>query len=193
MENTDKEIIELLKTDGEKAMERIYTLYYNYLCHATYKILKDSVTTEDIVQDVLMEIWKKKETININISLKAYLRRASINKALNFLRGKKMKFEDDESIKETFVDNDDSLQRMEYQELSDVIDNTIESLPEKCRLVFSMSRFEYMSYMEIATKLGISVKTVENQISKALRILRASVKEHEMSGRAIKVLDENNF
>jgi len=185
MENTDKEIILLLKSNGEKAMEEIYSRYYNYLCHATYKILNDSVATEDIVQDVLMEIWKKKETINITISLKAYLRRASINKALNYLRGKKIKFEDDDSYKETFIDSDDSLEKLEYNELSDVINNTIEALPEKCRRVFSMSRFESMSYQEIATALEISIKTVENQISKALRILRASVKNHEMSGRAL--------
>jgi len=116
MENTDKEIILLLKSNGEKAMEEIYSRYYNYLCHATYKILNDSVATEDIVQDVLMEIWKKKETINITISLKAYLRRASINKALNYLRGKKIKFEDDDSYKETFIDSDDSLEKLEYNE-----------------------------------------------------------------------------
>lgn len=185
MENTDKEIILLLKSNGEKAMEEIYSRYYNYLCHATYKILNDSVATEDIVQDVLMEIWKKKEALNITISLKAYLRRASINKALNHLRGQKIKFEDDDSYKETFIDSDDSLEKLEYSELSDVINKTIEALPEKCRIVFSMSRFESMSYQEIATSLEISIKTVENQISKALRILRAKVKSHEMSGKAL--------
>lgn len=189
MENTDKEILELLKTNGEKAMEIIYNEYYNYLCHATYKILNDSVATEDIVQDVLMEIWKKKEQLTVTISLKAYLRRASINKALNYLRGRKMKFEDDDSYTETFVDSDDSQEKLELSELSDVINNTIESLPEKCRLVFSLSRFEGMTYQEISNQQGISVKTVENQISKALRILRAKVKQYELSGTSIQVED----
>ncbi len=186
MENTDKEILGLLKTNGQKAMEIIYNQYYNYLCHATYKILNDSVATEDIVQDVLMEIWKKKDKLDITISLKAYLRRASINKALNHLRGKKMKFEDDDSYTETFVDTDDSQEKLEYLELSEVINKAIESLPEKCRLVFSMSRFESMTYQEISDKLEISIKTVENQISKALRILRSRVKEYHLSGSSIK-------
>lgn len=179
MEIADKEILGLLKTDGEKAMEVIYNEYYTYLCHATFRILNDSVSAEDIVQDVLMEIWKKKEVLNVNISLKAYLRRASINKALNHLRTKKFKFDDDDSIKETFIGTDDSHEMVEYTELSNVITQTIESLPEKCRLVFNMSRFEQMSYAEIADSLGISTKTVENQISKALRILRLSVKEYK--------------
>lgn len=179
MDTKDVEIYGLLKTDGEKAMELIYNQYYSYLCHATYKILNDSNATEDIVQDVLMEIWKKKEVINITTSLKAYLRRASINKALNYLRSKKLKFENDDSIKETFIGTDDSHQKVEFDELSTVINKTIEGLPEKCRIIFSMSRFEQLSYAEIAKELEISTKTVENQVSKALRILRLSVKEYQ--------------
>lgn len=179
MELNDQEILTLLKSNGQKAMELIYNEYYNYLCHATYKILGDSNSTEDIVQDVLMEIWKKKEQLQVNISLKAYLRRACINKALNSLRGKKMQFENEDSIKETFIDTDDSHDKVELTELSDVINHTIEGLPEKCRIIFSMSRFEQMSYMEIAETLEISTKTVENQISKALKILRVSVKSYQ--------------
>ncbi len=180
MDIKDVEIYSLFKTNGEKAMELIYNQYYSYLCHATYKILNDSNTTEDIVQDVLMEIWKKKEVININTSLKAYLRRASINKALNHLRSnKRLKFDQEDSIKETFIGTDDSHEKVEFDELSDVINKTIEGLPEKCRIIFSMSRFEQMSYAEIAKALEISTKTVENQVSKALRILRVSVKEYQ--------------
>jgi len=179
MNAKDLEIYDLLKTDGEKAMELIYNQYYSYLCHATYKILNDSNATEDIVQDVLMEIWKKKEVINITTSLKAYLRRASINKALNYLRSKKFKFDDEDSIKETFISTDNSHEKVEFDELSGVINKTIEGLPEKCRIIFSMSRFEQLSYAEIAGKLEISTKTVENQVSKALRILRVSVKEYQ--------------
>ncbi len=187
MENKDREILRLLKTDGEKAMEIIYSDYYNYLCHATYKILNDSVTTEDIVQDVLMEIWKKREILDITISLKAYMRRASINKALNHLRGKRMQFEDDDKYTETFVDSDDSHQKLEFNEFSDMINGSIESLPEKCRMVFSMSRFESMTYQEIASALDISIKTVENQISKALKILRKDLSDYKMKGNSIKI------
>jgi len=187
MENKDRQILNLLKSDGEKAMEIIYSDYYNYLCHATYKILNDSVSTEDIVQDVLMEIWKKKDTLNITISLKAYMRRASINKALNYLRSKRMQFEDDDKYTETFIATDDSHQALEYSEFSDMIDGSIESLPEKCRLVFSLSRFEGMTYQQIADKLEISIKTVENQISKALKILRKDIKEYRLRGKTFKV------
>ncbi len=171
----DQEVLLLIKNGDESGMKYMYDQYYRYLCHAVYKVLGDGNTVEDIVQEVYYEIWRKRETLDIQISLKAYLRRAAINKSLNHIRNQKMKFTDDEHIKDRFIDDDDSHEKLEVAELQDVINESVSNLPEKCRIVFSMSRFESMSYKEIAAELSISVKTVENQISKALKVVRLSL------------------
>lgn len=170
---TDSEILDMLKDNGELAIKSLFENYYNYMCHAVYRIIPDSVLVEDIVQEVFHEIWRKRQTISIQTSLKAYLRRASINKALNHIRDQKIKFDDEEKISEAdFYTDTGGQQNMELDELKTSISDAIESLPEKCRIIFSMSRFEEMTYQEIADSLQISVKTVENQISKALKIMR---------------------
>lgn len=175
---SDQEVLQLISKGDEKGMQYLYDQYYRYLCHAVYKILKDSNTVEDIVQEVYLEIWKKKEQIDIHISLKAYLRRASINKSLNYIRAQKMSFEEDDGYKDSFIDDDNLHDRLEVEELQKAVDISIEALPERCRLVFAMSRYESMSYKEISEALDISIKTVENQISKALRILREAIITH---------------
>lgn len=177
----DNIILDLLNRSDEKGIKLIFDQYYRYLCHAVYKVIPDTHIVEDLVQEVFYEIWKKRERLQINISLKAYLRRASINKSLNYVRAQRMKFSDNEDIKERFVDDDNSHEKVELSELTEVINQAVESLPERCRLVFSLSRFESMSYKEIAEQLGISMKTVENQISKALKILRKEINIYHKS------------
>jgi RNA polymerase sigma-70 factor (ECF subfamily) len=172
---TDKELIEFLHQNDDSAIEKIFKQYYSYICSAVYNIIPDSSLTEDLAQDVFYELWRKRERIQINSSLKAYLKRAAINKALNYIRSKKMKFDsaDDDAVTNIAVSSSEG--SFEAQELQEIINTAIDTLPEKCRIVFMMSRFEEMSYKEIAHALEISVKTVENQISKALKILKKKV------------------
>lgn len=176
---TDSEIITLLSKDGEKAIKALFDQYYNYMCHAVYRIMPDRVMVEDIVQEVFYELWRKREKLNITTSLKAYLRRACINKTLNHIRDQKIKFDDEDKIYELDLSTSvDGQEQMEATELQTLINKTIDALPAKCRIIFSMSRFEDMKYKEIAHELNISVKTVENQISKALKLLRLSIEPH---------------
>jgi len=178
MKLSDDEILQLLKTKGESAMEMLYDRYYRYLCHAVYNVLKDSVITEDIVQEVFMEIWKKKEQLNIKISLKAYLRRASVNKSLNYIRDNKIKFEGDDQLKDNLKSDENIQDNLEAKEMEAAVIEAIDQLPPKCRDVFKLSRFEGKTYQEIADIMGISIKTVENQISKALKAMRAAILRH---------------
>ena len=177
-ENTDAELLSLLHTDGEAAIDLIFRKYYAFLCRSVYRIINDSQITEDLAQEVFYELWKKRDRININTSLKAYLKRAALNKALNYIRDQKIDFrnappqEDLESKQITVV------QKLSADNLQQEIDQAIDSLPERCRLVFVLSRYEEMSYQQIADQLDISIKTVENQISKALKYLRKALAEH---------------
>lgn len=172
---TDKELVGFLHKGNEGAIEKIFKQYYSYICSAVYKIIPDPTLTEDLAQDVFYELWRKREKIQINSSLKAYLKRAAINKALNYIRSKKMKFDSDDNDAVINISVDSSENNLEAMELQDIINASIDTLPEKCRIVFMMSRFEEMSYKEIAAALEISIKTVENQISKALKILKKAV------------------
>lgn len=171
---SDQEILNLLQTDGEKAIELIFRQYYQFLCLVVYKILPDQNLVEDLAQEVFYELWRKKDKIKVTTSLKAYLRRAAVNKTLNYIRDQKIKF-DDEAKLQPIASSIKTSTRLESKELQGLIDQAINRLPERCRIVFALSRFEGFSYQEIAQELGISVKTVENQISKALRLLRAAL------------------
>lgn len=175
MNHPDQEILELLKQDGEQAIELLFKKYYNFICRALIRILKDENLSEDLAQDVFFELWRKRDRLNITTSVKAYLRRAAVNKALNYIRDQKIKWDDNESNPQLESNLTGSHQKLETAELQIRIDAAIDALPERCRLVFTLSRFEEMTYQQIADHLGISIKTVENQISKALKTLRVSL------------------
>lgn len=172
IENTDKELLDLLAKDSDKAMDLLFRRYYKLVSHAVYRVLPDRTIAEDLAQEVFYDLWRKREKINIKSSLTAYLRKVAVNKTLNYIRDKKMKFEDEENIPELKSKTHSASQNMEADELQLEINKAVDSLPEKCRIIFSLSRFEEMSYKEIAKELEISPKTVENQISKALSVLK---------------------
>ena len=172
---TDQEIQSLFRQDTEKAIEALFQLYYIYLCQAAFRIVTDSQLAEDLTQEVFFELWRKKEGIAFTISIKAYLRRAVVNKALNHIRDRKKITDDEDKMLNVESTAPSAMQLLDSEELQQLIDRSIDELPEKCRLVFVLSRFEEMSYQEIADHLGISIKTVENQIVKALKHMRIAL------------------
>jgi RNA polymerase sigma-70 factor (ECF subfamily) len=139
------------------------------------------MTTEDLAQEVFMEIWKRRDSLVINTSLKAYLRRSAINKTLNYLRDKK-NWKNEELSEIQLEISAEPGKTLEANELEKIVGQAIEQLPERCQLIFKLSRVEEKSYQEIADELEISIKTVENQIVKALRMLRDALRPYIDSG-----------
>lgn len=179
MAQEDARILELLSADDEAGLDLLFDEYYVFLCNVVFRVLNDAVYAEDIVQEMFTDIWHKRHDINIQTSLRAYLRRAVVNRSLNHIRKQRMKFDETEEAIVSIEASDVSGQEgMERDELEKRIFDCIENLPPKCKLIFGMSRFENMSYQEIADSLDISIKTVENQISKALKLLRATVQHY---------------
>ena len=174
-EYTDQDLKALFQKDAEQAIELLFRLYYKKVCQAVYKIIPKEETTEDLAQEVFYELWRKKDYLKIHTSYAAYLRRAAVNKALNYLRDQKIKLDDSTEMGQLKVRAPLSDEKLEAAELQSVIDQAVDQLPERCRLVFVLSRFEQMSHKEIANQLDISPKTVENQITKALKILRQTL------------------
>jgi len=175
MEKIETDILAGLRNGEEKSLKYVYDNHYGYLCGVVYKMIGDRATAEDLVQDLIYDLWRKRDRLNVTTSFKAYLRRAIVNKTLNYIRDKKLSFESDESVMNLQGNYSDSLQELQAEDVKKVIDAAINSLPERCRLIFGLSRFENMSYKEIAISLDVSVKTVENQMSKALKVLRSKV------------------
>jgi RNA polymerase sigma-70 factor, ECF subfamily len=176
-ENSDKIWLEALRDGDEKALQQLFDQHYPLLIGDIYRVLPDEDTCKDLAQEVFVELWRKRADLEIHTSLRAYLRRAAVNRALNHLKvQRRTVLEDSESFAEA---PDDTLQETAMREnrehMEQALHAAIETLPEKCRAVFALSRFENLSHKEIAERLGISVKTIENQITKAMKVLREAL------------------
>ncbi len=169
-----------LRSGDETALRRIFDRYYAALLGDVYRIVPDEDTCHDLAQEVFVELWKKRSELDIHTSLRAYLRRAAVNRALNYLKSsRRFSFDDPDSLANSADTSERDISvKHEQDTLEEALHAAIDTLPEKCRLVFSLSRFEHMSHREISDQLGISVKTIENQITKAMKLLRQILLQH---------------
>ena len=166
-----------LRANDQNAFEMIFRTWYSPLCNFAYSFLKDKDESEEIVQSAFVAFWEKRSQIEIETSLKSYLYRSIRNACLNAIKHEKVKrAHADHTLAHSnlAVEGDDAVR----VELEQRIENAMSALPEQCRLVFKMSRIEELKYAEIAEQLGISVKTVENHMGKALRIMREELKDY---------------
>lgn len=155
--------------------ESVFREHFSELCHFAYGFLNDRDTSQEIVQEVFIGLWQKRETIDPKKSLRSYLYTSVKNRSLNYIRDNR-KFRsltlDVDMELEIPVEDKDMITAGEIQTR---IQEALDKLPPKCREVFEKSRFEEKKYKEIAEEMGISVKTVEVQMSKALKILRGEL------------------
>ncbi|MFA4851710.1 MAG: RNA polymerase sigma-70 factor [Bacteroidales bacterium] len=143
------------------------------LTHFARKYVKDFETAKEIVQDAFSTLWEKRESIDLSKPVKSYLTTTIYNKSLNYLRDNKKFNKDILSFENLYplVDHNHG-DTLVATEIAQKINSAIEELPEKCREIFVMSRYDNLKYKEIADKLQISIKTVETQMSKALQHMR---------------------
>jgi len=163
-----------------EAFELLFRKYYIRLCGFANKFLNNHNEAEDIVQEVFTTLWENRELIDSNNSLKAYIFRITQNLSINKLRRKVVESRYTEVYKLVYIDHKESsgFESLLGKELEENINLAIDRLPPGCSKVFRMSRVEGLKYDEIATALNISVKTVETQMSKALRMLRIQLGEY---------------
>lgn len=162
---------------NDAVMEELFKTHYLSLCNYAYIFIKDIDESEDVVQGVFYQLWKKRETTEITSSFKAYLFAAVRNTCLKRINHLKVRNEYKENV--IHLDRKDSNHTMDKimgRELESQINNAIENLPEQCRLIYTLSRQSGFKYAEIAEHLKISLKTVENQMGKALKVLRQKLK-----------------
>ena len=163
----------------KRAFEELFRSFFPSLVLFAQKYLPDQDTAKEIVHNVFIKLWEKRQEVDTGSSLKSYLFTSVHNRCLNYIRDQK-KFDKDETLFQRLdsADFSDGVDRLEEQELEQRIYDALQALPEKCREVFMLNRFEGLKYAEIGEKLGISVKTVETQMSKALRILREKLVDY---------------
>lgn len=172
---TDHESFQRIKNGDRKAFEAIFRAYYPFLCNYATQLLKDPAAAEEIVQELFVNLWEKREGVNIDSSVSSYLYRAVKNRCLNSMRHSKIK---DDYIHIVQSEHDNLVEENDSQaELFEKIEESIASLPEKRREIFRLSRQEGLKYREIATRLNISVKTVETQMGLAIKTLREMLKD----------------
>jgi len=177
---TDQTILALLQEDDERAMERIFDTYYPYLVTTAYHVLMDEHRAKDLVQDVLFHFWTKRDSLTIESGLKSYLRRSVVNRSIDQIRRKKRFGVAEEITDYNQASTEVSTQEMmETSDLQSAIMAAVDSLPERCKLIFSLSRFEDLSHKEIAEQLDISKKTIENQMTKALKTIRKAIQHYK--------------
>ncbi len=174
--HSDQEILGLLHQGNEAALTFIYQRYWRRLYTSAFAILRDEHACEDIIQEVFMTLWLKRETVDIKVSLGGYLFSSVKYEVFRQIRSGKVRediFDDLVNRIQAGSDYSDA----EYKDLCSHIDNIVQQLPEKCRMVYRLSREEQLSHKEIAEQLNISTKTVENHLTKALRFLRLSLSQ----------------
>lgn len=159
--------------------EMLFKEHYENLCSYAYLFLKDTDTSEDAVQEVFYKLWKSRDKISIDTSIKSYLFRAVRNSCMNVIEHLKVKEGYRDSTAQGLEgDQHTSVDQSIVNELEQKIKETIDLLPSERRKVFMMSRYEGLKYREIAKELNISVKTVENQMYQALIFMREHLKEY---------------
>jgi RNA polymerase sigma-70 factor (ECF subfamily) len=172
-------LFDQIKKGHATAFDQLFREQHAFLCKTAYRLLGDTYAAEEVVQELFLEIWNKKEQLNIPKSISAYLRQATINKSYDFLR-KKIKEQENITYPAEApivpIDTEkESEAALETTALKRKIQQAIEQLPPRCKIIFKLNRFENLSYREIAEHLEISQNSVEKQISKALQILRKQV------------------
>ncbi|MCB0705390.1 MAG: RNA polymerase sigma-70 factor [Saprospiraceae bacterium] len=160
--------------DEQSALKKLFQHQFGPVCQCIYRFVKDQDLARDLAQNVFIRLWEKRNSLQIQSSVPAYLRRMAQNEALAHLRSKKIFSTEEEEIPDQVEDTTPEGQFLDG-ELSHQIQRAIETLPPRCQIIFKLSRFEERSYKEIADELSLSVKTVENQMGKALKMLRSEM------------------
>lgn len=163
----------------EAEFEQIFRTHFNVMANIAYSVVKDHDEARDITQQVFIKFWDKRNDVDIQDNIKAYLHRAVVNTSLNHIeKTKRIQLEEDvqSALKEQYFE----LEKPEIKEgeIEKAIEKVVKNLPDKCQVVFSLSRYDGMTNKEIAEYLDVSIKAVEKHISRALRELREKLKPY---------------
>jgi RNA polymerase sigma-70 factor (ECF subfamily) len=164
----------------EENFEEVFKSHFKSLHAYACTLLRDSTAAEEIVQTIFVRLWEKKEALTIREKLSSYLYRAVHNESLNYLQHLKRKsaYQSHAMRQHTHDNKENASEKIGLRELESRLEKAMNELPEQCRTIFQLSRFEELKYKEIADRLDLSIKTVENQMGKALRLMRLKLLDY---------------
>ncbi len=172
----DDQLGAMLAKKDESAFEQVFKTHFKNLHAYAFTILKNEVEAEEIVQQVFFKMWERAEHLSFDGPVAAYLYRSVYNESLNYVKHQKVKNNYRLHVAHRMKDQSENItEKVLNEELAEKIREALSELPAQCRAIFQLSRFESLKYREIADKLNLSVKTVENQMGKALKILRVKL------------------
>jgi len=177
----EQTLIDWLWRDKQKIFRKIFDQYYSLLCAIAYHYVKDTSVSASLAEDALLSVWEKYEDITFTTSLKSYLMRTVRNKSIDYLRASRLEqtfINIEEFGNYSFISDEEVFEKYMLTELEDKIEVAIGTLPEECRNVFIMSRFDERSYQEIADHMNISINTVKYHMKRALSLLRDELKDY---------------
>lgn len=166
------ELLVRLRRGDEAAFETIFRKWYPSLVRAAESLVRSRTVAEELVQDVMLELWKRRESLAEESSPQAYLFQATKNRALNHIRHARIERDGEPHATRPEAVDSNAHSLVVEEEILVAVRKAVDGLPNRCREVFELSRTHGLRYSEIAATLGISIKTVEAQMGKALRTLR---------------------
>ena len=178
-EKTDTELATLLIRDNEAAFSELYVRYKDKLYYICLHLLKSKEEANDIVQEIFIRLWESRSFINPELSFSSFLYTMARNRILNYFRD----IDIDEKVKQILsaqkITEEEAIDsKIIYTEYQMILQNAISQLPPQRQKIFNMSRIESMSHKEIAAELGISVNTVQEHISEALKFIKVYFSKH---------------
>lgn len=168
----DEDLILMLRNGDESAFTKIYNLYWDKLYYTAHKLLKDTDAAEEIVQEVFLKLWQKRDNLDIQ-SIPQYLAAMTRYAVFRYL-SKQKRYKEKESLAALSTENTVEF-NVDHKILLEMITQLSNKLPEKCRLVFQYNKLQDQSLVDVAAQLNITQKTAEAHLTKALRMIRANV------------------
>lgn len=166
-----------LKNDSQIAFEELFHKYKKKLYYFALSYLDDNAEAEEVVQSVFVRLWENRSSLNETMSVKNYIYKSTANACYNFLKKKAVRNRYSEKELIAFDENlDRSYDEIFYKDLKRQIDSILATLPPQQQKIFNLSRFEGLSHADIASKLNLSLRTVENQIYRSIKIIKDNLK-----------------
>ena len=169
---SDQALLDRLAASDPAAFDEIFRGHYADLVVRAERYTHDRSTAEEVAQEVFVELWRRRASLQLQSTLRAYLHAATRNRALNRIRHERVRNRAVPYLQLEGSNRSTTSDRVVEREIDQALRDAVAELPERCREIFELSRLSGLRYAEIADVLGISVKTVETQMGKALRILR---------------------
>jgi RNA polymerase sigma-70 factor (ECF subfamily) len=166
-----------LKNDSQAAFAELFNRYKKKLYYFALSYLNDNAEAEEVVQSIFVRLWENRSTLNETMSIKNFIYKSTVNACYNFLKKKAIRNRYLENELIAFDENENrSYDEIFYKDLKRQIDSIISSLPPQQQQIFQLSRFEGLSHADIASKLNLSIRTVENQTYRALKVIKDNLK-----------------